>query len=736
MTDVQSRDARPPVHFRAAGVSLVIDLDAPVPSVLHWGADLGDLDAAALTALGLSSGVELTNNAPDVPRRLTLLPVERDMWSGTPALAGHLGGRRTSPRPVMVDDATLVTHSPDGGGTLEAEFTDEVTGLALFLLIRLTPQGLVQVRHRARRPADDPVDGETPYDLAGLTALMPLPPRATEILDFTGRWSRERQPQRLPVVDGSHHRHVRRGKPGADSPYVTLAGTTGFANRTGEVWGFHLAWSGDSHWRVERLAEGAGGSSSVIGGGEALRAGEVRLLPGQEYVSPDAFFAWSGRGLDGISERFHGYLRARASHPVRPRPVLVNTWEAVYFDHDLERLKALVDRAAQVGAERFVLDDGWFSGRRNDTTSLGDWQVDEGVWPQGLAPLADHVRTRGLEFGLWFEPEMISLDSRVAREHPEWILAPAQGEGSSMRQQYVLDLTDPAAFSYLLEAISGLVQRYRVAYVKWDHNRELHEAVSRSHGDTVAVSAQTRATYRLMDELRERCPGLEIESCSAGGSRVDLGILARTDRVWASDCIDPVERIMTDRWTSLLLPPELIGVHVGSSPAHTTSRRTDTTMRFAGALLGHTGVEWDLTSRDDEELRALTAFVAFQKSLRPVLARGRVVNADIPDPATTLRGVVDADGSRAVYVWARTVTSSAVLSGQVRFPGLDPARSYVVRIVDDFGLPSFPGREHSPWVRAALDGSLVLPGVALGTVGLPMPTLAAQQALVLELTAR
>jgi len=653
------------------------------------------------------------------------------MWSGTPAIAGHLAGRRSSPRPVLREHT--VTLDPVGGGTLTADFVDEVSQLELILTLQLTAEGLVRVRHRLRRPADD-ADPDQPYDLAGLSALLPLPPRADEILDFTGRWTRERQPQRRPVVDGAHHRHTSRGKPGADNPYLMVVGTTGFANRSGEVWGYHLAWSGESHWRVERLPEGAGTSSAVIGGSEALRPGEVRLMPGEEYTSPDAFFAWSGDGLDGLAERFHRYLRARPSHPTRPRPVLVNTWEAVYFDHDLERLTALVDGAAAIGAERFVLDDGWFTGRRSDTTSLGDWQVDPQVWPQGLGPLAEHVRARGLEFGLWFEPEMISLESRLAQEHPEWILAPTQGLGASMRQQYVLDLTVAEVFAHLLDTIGDLVTRYQVAYLKWDHNRELHEAVSRTRHDAIAVSAQTRATYRLMDALREQHPSLEIESCSAGGSRVDLGVLARTDRVWASDCIDPVERVMTDRWTTLLLAPELVGVHVGSSPAHTTSRDTDVTFRFAGALLGHTGIEWDLTTRDEAELTALRAFVGFQKQVRAMIARGTVVNADIPDPATTLRGIVDSDRSEAVFVWARTVTSASVLSGQVRFPGLDPDRDYAVRIVDEFGLPSFPGRTPAPWVQAALKGELVLPGRVLTVAGLPMPTLSAQQALILHLT--
>ena len=252
----------PPVHFRAAGVSLVLDVQGPVPSVVHWGADLGDLDPAGLRALVSTASVEVPNNAPDVPRRLTLLPTERDMWSGTPGLSGHLGGRRTSPRPLLVDEGLRVTHDADTGSTLEAALSDAVTGLEIGLLVRLTPQGLVLVRHRVRRPEGDP-DAEQPYDLSAVTALLPLPPRASEILDFTGKWARERQPQRLPVVDGAHHRHLRRGKPGPDSPYLTLAGTPSFNNRTGEVWAFHLAWSGESHWRVERLPEGAGASTSV-----------------------------------------------------------------------------------------------------------------------------------------------------------------------------------------------------------------------------------------------------------------------------------------------------------------------------------------------------------------------------------------------------------------------------------------------------------------------------------------
>ncbi|MFI5952571.1 alpha-galactosidase [Cryptosporangium sp. NPDC051539] len=720
---ISSQSHESPVHLRAAGVSLVLDVNGPVPTVLHWGADLGDVDAGDLRALLATEATEIPHNAPDVPRRLTLVPTERDLWSGTPGFAGHLNGTRTTPRPVLRAPVRVA------GSGVEVLLADEVTGLELDLQVTLSPSGLVFVQHTVRRPDADPdADAAQPFDVGGVRALMPIPARAAEILDFTGRWARERQPQRLPVVDGAHQRDLRRGKPGPGSPYLTVVGTPGFANRHGEVWGLHLAWSGDTSWSVERYPEGAGVFSSVLGGGELLRAGEVRLEPGAVYRSPVAMFAYSERGLDGLADRFHEYLRARPSHPARPRPVIVNTWEAVYFDHRLETLTELADRAAEVGVERFVLDDGWFLGRRNDTTALGDWTVDPATWPSGLGPLAEHVRSRGLEFGLWFEPEMVSLDSDLAREHPDWILAPSP-VGPPSRSQYVLNVAHPDAFEYLLNAISALVSEYEIAYLKWDHNREIHEGISRVTGRP-GVSAQTHALYALMDALRERHPGLEIESCSSGGGRVDLGILDRTDRVWASDCIDPVERVLIDRWTMQLLPPELVGMHVGAPRAHTTGRETDLPFRMASALLGHVGIEWNLIQRSPEELAVVKTWIDFHKSIRPLIASGTVVHGESPDPALSLSGVVSPE--RAVYVWSRTVTSPPTQAGRVLLPGLEPSVKYRVRVVSELGEPRFSARAGTPWVGGA---PVEMSGGVLGAVGLVMPTLEPQQALVLELTA-
>ena len=588
------------VHaLRAAGVSLVVDLVGPLPRVLHWGADLGPIDARTADALRATSIPAVLNNSPDVPRAFSVWPTEQDGWAGTPAQAGNRGGTATTPRPRLVD--AVVEHD-DEGGRIALEFDDGVAGTRARVQYRLDAAGVLSADMSVENAS--PAASAVPYLVDGLRALLPLPDRATEVLDFTGKWCRERAPQRMPFVFGTHARRARRGKPGHDSPYLLAAGTAGFGFAHGEVWGVHLAWSGDGEYLAERLPEGAGVLSRVIGAGELLRSGELILQPGERYDAPTVLFTWSDRGLDGVSARFHRRLRSRGHHPATPRPLVLNTWEAVYFDHDLDRLVEIVDRAAEVGVERIVLDDGWFQGRRDATAGLGDWLVDETVWPDGLGPFVAAVRDRGMQFGLWFEPEMISPDSDLARAHPDWVLAPREGAGATARNQQVLDIANPDAYHLVLERISALVAEYDIDYLKWDHNRDLMEPVAhRNGGDRPLVHAQTVALYRMLDELRARHPRLEVETCSGGGGRVDLGILERTDRVWASDCNDPVERARIERWTRMLVPPELIGSHLGAHRSHTTSRETDLSFRLAVALTAHAGIETDLTAATAADLQ-------------------------------------------------------------------------------------------------------------------------------------
>ena len=745
MPDTTDRPAT--VLLRAAGAGLLLDTSGPgLPAVVHWGADPGDLDAGARAALVHAVVPGVPHSALDRPWPFTLLPGEPDGWSGRPGLAGHRDGADVFPR-LRTTAPPEVTTQADGAQRLVVEATDAAAGVATSSELRLEPGGLLRVRHTLTNT------GEGRYTLAGLTALLPVPARAGELLDLTGRWCRERSPQRKPFDHGTHARESRRGRTGHDATLLLVAGTPGFGFRHGEVWGVHVAWSGNHAHLAERLPEGAGaGGAGALGGGELLLPGEVRLAPGESYTTPWVLFSYSADGLDGLTARVHRWLRARPHHPSRPRPLTLNSWEAVYFDHRLDRLTELAEAAARIGAERFVLDDGWFGSRRNDHAGLGDWFVSDAVWPDGLRPLADRVRALGMEFGLWFEPEMVNPDSDLAREHPDWILGPAPRadeapvasgpvDGERLprpwRRQMVLDLAQPGAFAYLSDRITALVHEIGIAYIKWDHNRDLHESLTPGPDGVrrAGVHTQTEAVYRLFDELKERSPGLEIESCSSGGARVDLGILEHTDRVWASDTNDALERQSIQRWTGLLVPPELVGAHVGPPRSHTTSRVADLSFRCVTALFGHAGMEWDVTSCTDAEVAVLQAWGRLYRELRGLLHSGDVVRADLaetgPAAGVWLHGVVAPDRREAVYAFVRLVTSADV-NTRLTFPGLDDDAEYEVVVRDEPGRPSATETRSVPWY---LQGRTRATGRVLRTVGLAAPLLDPEQAVVLHVTA-
>jgi alpha-galactosidase len=409
--------------------------------------------------------------------------------------------------------------------------------------------------------------------------------------------------------------------------------------------------------------------------------------------------------------------------------VLLNTWEATYFDHDLDRLRTIADTAAAVGVERFVLDDGWFAGRRHDRAGLGDWTVDADVWPDGLQPLVDHVRGLGMDFGLWVEPEMVNEDSDLVRSHPSWVLRGREDLPPEWRHQQVLDLQVPEAYAHVRDALFALLRDHDIAFLKWDNNRDL---VDTGHERRPAVHGQTLAFYRLLDELRDAHPHLEVESCASGGGRVDLGVLTRTDRVWPSDTIDALERQHLQRWTTLLVPPEMMGAHLGGPTAHTTGRTHRLEFRAATALLGHFGIEWDLTGLDEHDLASVRAWVELHKSVRAVLNDGTVVRVDHADPAVLVSGVVAADRSEAWYVVATVATTATQTPTAIRLPGLTRDARYHVESATPDG-----GRHVMDLGESWLDGpKVVVPGSVLADVGVRMPVLAPESAHVLHVSRR
>lgn len=699
------------VHLRRGGTSVVVRLDEHVlPGVLHWGPDLGEVDH--LGPLTDALGMPFVDSVTASQEQVAVLPQHSSGWLGRPGLLGSRDGRAWSVAFDAVGHAVEEAGSaawpegPDGAVRLRSVGTDGPGSLEVATELEVLASGLVRVRATVTNLASEV------YEVRHVEPALPVPAEAGEVLDMAGRHTHERTPQRRPLDQGLWLRESWGGRPGHDSATVMIAGRPGFGWRSGRVWGVHLGWSGNQVLAAESSFTGW----KLLRGGELLLPGEVRLAQGETYASPWLYGSW-GEGLDAFSHRFHRFLRARPQHPTAPRPVLLNTWEAVYFDMRLDTLITLAEKAADLGIERYVLDDGWFRHRRSDNAGLGDWYVDEGVWGEaGMHPLVDRVHELGMEFGLWFEPEMVNLDSDLAREHPEWIFGTDHGPGIPARQQHVLDLGHPQAYAHILERVSSLVSEYRIAYIKWDHNRALVDA-GHSPDGTPGVHVQTLAVHRMMADLKTRHPGLEIESCCGGGGRVDLGILEHTDRVWVSDCIDAHERHRMVAWTGLTLPLEIMGTHVGSGADHTTKRAHELSFRAGTAMWGHMGVEWDLTTASASDVAALARWIAFHKEMRPLLHTGDVVHADLGNPALQLDGVVAADKSDALYRLSALDHTLVWPPGRVTLPGLDPERTYRVtaQAPGDAAARTFaPG-----W---AADG-VTLPGAVLGEVGIQAPLL-------------
>lgn len=700
------------LHLRNGGTSVVLDArHAPLPVIVAWGPDLGDLSGDELAALGLAALPQRVSGGLDRPAALTLIPQESSGWLGTPGLTGHRAGRDFS--------TALVADDIEADGTAATiRATDAAAGLTATIELHVTDAGLLRQRITLENLAAEP------YALTALAPTFPLPRDLDELLDTTGRHLRERSPQRHAFTIGSHVRESRRGRPGADASLLLAAGRAGFGFERGLVYAVHAAWSGNHRLLAERTPT----ADAFLSAGELLAPGEIELAEGETYTTPWAIGSW-GDGLNALSKRFHDELRARPQHPRRPRPVTLNTWEAVYFNHDLDTLTKLAERAARVGVERFVLDDGWFRGRRDDTAGLGDWYVDADVWPDGLGPLIERVRELGMEFGLWVEPEMVNLDSDLAREHPDWILRGRDELPVPARQQHVLDLAHPDAWQYLLDRLDALLDEYDIAYLKWDHNRDLLEAGSADTGQA-RVHENVAALYRLLAALKRRHPGLEIESCASGGARVDLGILEHTDRIWTSDTLDPIERLQIQKYTGLLVPTEIMGAHLTSPQVHSTHRRVTLDLSAGVALFGHFGIEWNLTKLDDAGLDRVARWVARHKAHRDLIHSGAMVHGDTPDAATDVRGVVARDATSALFTFTQVSTSVTYPPGRFTLPGLAPDRRYTVRIVAG-SVADGPGQSALPWAEEPI----VLTGRQLGTVGLQAPALYPAQLVLLELTA-
>lgn len=654
----------------------------------YWGPRLPDgvTPGAALRATRPEPSFSLHCDQP-----LSLFPGVGMGWFGQSALLAHRAGGDWS---LAITQCALVR--PDAA-SVAFHLVDGVARVAVVVRASLDPADDVLILSATLTN-----QGDAPLDVSWLAAgTLPLPPDAQAVLSYAGRHNAEFVPVRDQLGRAIWRRENRRGITSHDcfpGALVTCADGTAYGAQL--AWSGnhaqHIAWCDDGRWHWQM--------------GEWLAPGEVRLAPGESLATPELLAACSAEGIDGVAQAFHRVVRARAPWPgkaMRPRPVHLNSWEACYFSQTEAEMIALASAAAAIGVERFVLDDGWFHRRDDDTRALGDWWPDAGKYPQGLGPLAAHVTGLGMEFGLWVEPEMVSADSDLYRAHPDWALTVPGRPTLEARRQLVLDLSRRDVRDHLYGRLAALLGDLPIRYLKWDHNRDLTHA-----GATAGYRRQVLGTYALLDRLRAAFPALEIEGCAGGGGRIDAGMAARVHRFWASDNLDPASRVSIQRGFLHFLPPGMMGSHVGASPAHATGRPAAMAFRCGVALAGHFGVELDPRQLDPARRGELAEGIARYKALRHRLHTGALWQGEAGDAV-----VWQAHGGREalVLIVTRTAPTSWRHAPLLRLSMLDASRRYRLTRAG-----AAPAEHDGAWLRQ---------------VGLPLPPMAGQEVLVYEINA-
>ena len=648
-------------HLRNRAVSLVVDCRGSQPTVAYFGARLANVSEPMIEQLDRH---EAPASLPIEPT-ITLSPTPGTGYLGHPALAIRRGSAnwQANPQLITCEASELELRFVSVCERLSIEIThclrlDEETGvLALTTTLKNT------------HPA-------TSLSVDQCLVTLPIQDNLIDAVELTGRWGYELQQNRFQLPNSSL---VRENRAGRTSHHLHPSLRLLSANTTldsGNALDAQISWSGNHTIRVEQLADGR----RVMQVGELLEVGELELGPGESYTTPECLLCFSDDGMNGLAQQWHRYVRNNydTSASEQVRPVQLNTWEACYFDVNEATVNELIDEVADLGIERFVLDDGWFRNRHNDRTSLGDWQVDEQKFPSGLAPIAAYCHEKGLEFGLWIEPEMVSPDSDLYRAHPDWILGFANGPLIEARNQLVLDLDREEVANYLFESISTLLTAIPISYLKWDMNRDIHQ-VENAQGQR-AVHRQTLALYALMARVRDHFPDVSIESCASGGGRVDMGVLDYASRFWPSDTNDALDRIAVQRGFLSMLPPELMGSHIGPIPCHITGRQQTMAFRAGVSLWGHMGVEADTRTLSEDDRSTLEAAISLHKQHRHLLHSGHYVEHE-QNAQQVAWSLVSEDQGEALSAVAMLHTPRTAFPKRMRFRGLDASKQYQVQVV-------------------------------------------------------
>ena len=698
-------------HLHNDSTSVVIDCRRNQPVLAYFGDRLLTVNASMLSQLD-------RHEAP------ASLPIEPAI-SLTPTIGegflGHLGLE-------VHRSATQWSLSPKLSEANASQFNLKLTSHCTVSDVEVTHQFMLDPTHSVlclsvsvRNLSD-----QATLFIDNCATTLPLPDHLAELEEVTGRWAYEFQNQRHAITRSAYVRENWTGRSSHHmNPTLTLFEKTASSTQ-GDVLGVHLGWSGNHQMRIESLADGR----RMLQAGELFRPGELQLGPGGKYQSPHLHLCHSRQGQNGLTSQWHQMIRREfiaKQHPASARrPVQLNTWEALYFGVDEPSVLALVDQAASLGIERFVLDDGWFLGRTDDRRALGDWVVDPKKFPNGLTPIIEACHEKGMEFGLWIEPEMVSQKSKLFETHPDWVLRHEGVPLNEARQQLVLDLSQPGVVSHLFDTVSTLLSAHHIAHIKWDMNRDIHQA-GNAQGRH-APHRQTRALYTLLYQIKQAYPEVSIETCASGGGRADLGILEYTSRVWPSDTNDALDRLRVQRGFQSLFPPELMGSHVGPSPCHISGRQHSMAFRAGVAFWGHMGVEADVRQLSDEDRQVLSRAITLHKHHRELIHGGSYQVVDRPAGEQAWM-VLAPNHSEALAALATLETPSTPFPNRYRFVGLDADRDYELKLVWPDDLRPLQTNHKDELSGAHWSGDWLM------SVGLSLPILQPESLLIYHLNA-
>ena len=580
-------------------------------------------------------------------------------------------------KPKLKGLPATYTESDSEAETLTLVLEDKVTGIELELLYTLfAGSGIIARSARFLNCGKKPV-----HLLKAMSLCMDLPDHDYDWIQFSGAWARERYPKKRRLETGIQSVGSMRGHSSHEhNPFVILKRPTADEFQ-GEVIGFSLIYSGNFLAQAEVDTH----DTTRVLLGINPEWFDWKLEPGEEFQTPEAVMVYTDRGMNDMSQTFHRLFQKRLARGYwrdRERPILINNWEATYFDFTEERIVEIAEKAKEQGIELFVLDDGWFGKRTSERAGLGDWKANPERLPEGITGLAQKIEALGMKFGLWFEPEMVNKDSDLYREHPDWILSVPERRQSQGRYQYVLDFSRKEVVDYIYDRMAEILGSGKVSYVKWDMNRSITECWS------AALPADRQGevfhryilgVYDLYDRLNTAFPEVLFESCASGGGRFDPGLLYYAPQGWASDDTDAAERLKIQYGTSYCYPISSIGAHVSASPNHQIMRSTPLYTRANVACFGTFGYELDLnrlTAEEQEEVKRQTAFV---KKYRSVLQFGSFYRLESPfEGNVTAWMSVSGDRKTAVVGWYRTLNGINMGYTRVKLRGLEPDSVYRV----------------------------------------------------------